>query len=92
LTAYYAAAFKTGQYPQIQKDKIIMWSRTHPSQATAPDPVGRPDNFELVRSSLSVLFDADLYNTDGGCGMGGGDDNCPFYCDAVYVIDKFTII
>jgi len=55
LTAYYAAAFKTGQYPQIQKDKIIMWSRTHPSQATAPDPVGPPDNFELLEDVVWVV-------------------------------------
>lgn len=27
-----------------------MWSRTHPTQATAPDPVGPPANFELVRT------------------------------------------
>jgi glucan endo-1,3-alpha-glucosidase len=61
LTAYYAAAFKTGQYPQIEKDKIVMWSRTHPSKATAPDPIGRPDNFEIVRSSRLVpLFGSDL--------------------------------
>ncbi|KAF8231711.1 glycoside hydrolase [Tricholoma matsutake] len=52
LTAYYAMAFKTGQTPSIVKDKIVMWSRTHPSQATAPDPVGRPDNFELSEDAV----------------------------------------
>jgi hypothetical protein len=25
-----------------------MWARSHPCNATAPDPVGQPDNFELV--------------------------------------------
>ncbi|KAG6897066.1 hypothetical protein C0992_004307 [Termitomyces sp. T32_za158] len=48
LTAYYAMAFKTGSFPGIEKDKIFMWSRIHPTHATAPDPVGRPTNFELV--------------------------------------------
>lgn len=58
LTAYYAAAFKTGEFPNIEKDKIFMWSRTHPTLATAPDPVGQPANFELVRVFLdfSVLL------------------------------------
>jgi len=52
LTEYYATAFKTGQYPKIEQDKIFMWSRTHPSHATAPDPVGRPDNFELSEDAV----------------------------------------
>ncbi|KAG6837624.1 hypothetical protein H0H93_006145 [Arthromyces matolae] len=48
LTSYYAAAFKTGTFPTIAKDKLVMWSRTHPTLATAPDPVGPPTNYELV--------------------------------------------
>ncbi|KAG6890649.1 hypothetical protein C0995_006625 [Termitomyces sp. Mi166 len=47
LTCYYATAFKTGSFPSIEKDEIFMWSRTHPTHATAPDPVGQPTNFEL---------------------------------------------
>ena len=50
LTQYYATAFKTGSYPTIEKDQIYMWSRPHSSSAQAPDPVGQPDNFQLVSS------------------------------------------
>lgn len=63
LTYYYATAFKTGSYPSIEKDKIFMWSRTHPTHATAPDPVGQPTNFELVsHSRLSCRQPADSFN------------------------------
>ena len=55
LTQYYATAFKTGSYPTIEKDQIYMWSRPHSSSAQAPDPVGQPDNFQLV-SSLANRF------------------------------------
>lgn len=48
MTSYYATAFKTGAYPAISKDQIVMWSRPHPALATAPDPVGRPANYQLV--------------------------------------------
>ncbi|KAH6912693.1 glycoside hydrolase family 71 protein [Coprinopsis sp. MPI-PUGE-AT-0042] len=52
LTKYYAEAFKTGQYPTVEKDKIFMWSRPHSTQAESPDPVPRPDNFELMEDAV----------------------------------------
>lgn len=53
LTAYYAAAFKSGSFPAIQNDQIYMWSRTHAASAEASgDGVGRPDNFELVQDAV----------------------------------------
>ncbi|KAF9013289.1 glycosyl hydrolase family 71-domain-containing protein [Cyathus striatus] len=52
MTAYYANAFKTGSFPDIEKDQIYMWSRPHPSQATAQDPVGQPANFELTEDTV----------------------------------------
>lgn len=52
MTSYFATAFKTGSYPPISKDKIVMWSRPHPAFATAPDPVGRPANYQIVSSLL----------------------------------------
>lgn len=52
LTAYYAAAFKTGSFPSIPKDQIVMWSRPHPAYATAPDPVGQPKNFQLTMDKV----------------------------------------
>jgi len=49
LTDYYAKAFKTGFYPIINKDKIFMWSRTHPANVNASeDPVAKPTNFDVV--------------------------------------------
>ena len=36
LTQYYATAFKTGQYPTIEEDIIVMWSRPHSTSASAP--------------------------------------------------------
>jgi glucan endo-1,3-alpha-glucosidase len=56
LTAYYAYAYKTGSFPDIAKDKLVMWARTHPGSATAPDPVGKPTNFELVNTYLSSFL------------------------------------
>ncbi|KAG6906620.1 hypothetical protein DXG01_012938 [Tephrocybe rancida] len=63
LTSYYAAAFKTGSYPTIEKDKLLMWSRTHPTQATAPDPVGQPTNFELFEDSVWAVVMATAPST-----------------------------
>ncbi|EKM79227.1 hypothetical protein AGABI1DRAFT_74088 [Agaricus bisporus var. burnettii JB137-S8] len=55
LTRYYATAYKTGIFPAIEKDKIFMWSRPHPSQAKADDPVGQPENFELSQDVVWVV-------------------------------------
>ncbi|RDB17844.1 Glucan endo-1,3-alpha-glucosidase agn1 [Hypsizygus marmoreus] len=52
LTRYYATAFREGNAPTVDKDKIFMWSRPHPTQATAPDPVGQPKNFELFEDTV----------------------------------------
>jgi glucan endo-1,3-alpha-glucosidase len=52
MTSYYATAFKTGAYPAITQDKLYMWARTHPAQANAPDPVGKPSNFALTQDTL----------------------------------------
>ena len=48
LNAYFARAFKEGRMPQIKHDKIFVWARPHPKDATAPDTVPRPGNWELV--------------------------------------------
>ncbi|KIJ64430.1 glycoside hydrolase family 71 protein [Hydnomerulius pinastri MD-312] len=55
LTKYYSTAFKTGSYPAITKDRIIMWSRPHPALATAPDPVGQPTNFQITEDVVWAI-------------------------------------
>lgn len=51
MTRYYAEAFKTGTYPTITEDKIYMWSRPHPKDASASnDSVDKPANFDMVSS------------------------------------------
>jgi hypothetical protein len=56
ITAYYAQAFKSGSYPSIARDKVVMWARTHPRDALASqDAVGKPTNFQLVGTSLPNL-------------------------------------
>lgn len=57
MTGYFAAGFKTGAFPAITEDKLYLWARPHPAGASAPDPVGKPDNFELDQDVLwAVVF------------------------------------
>jgi glucan endo-1,3-alpha-glucosidase len=56
LTKYYATAFKTGAYPAITQDKIIMWSRPHPKAATASnDGTGRPTGWDHTDDNLYAV-------------------------------------
>jgi hypothetical protein len=55
LNAYFARAFKEGHMPPIEQDKIFLWARPHPKEATAPDPVPRPRDWELVSPHRSLL-------------------------------------
>lgn len=55
LTQYYAAAFKTGQYPSINKDSIVMWSRPHPHDANAPDYIGKPSGWDWTQDNLYAV-------------------------------------
>jgi hypothetical protein len=56
MTAYYARAFKTGAYPTIQRDKVYVWARPHPRDASSSDHIPRPTNYELVRMLTSHVF------------------------------------
>ena len=57
MTNYFATGYKTGSYPAITEDKLYLWARPHPSNANAPDPVGKPDNFQLDQDVLwAVVF------------------------------------
>ncbi|OJT10982.1 Glucan endo-1,3-alpha-glucosidase agn1 [Trametes pubescens] len=50
LMKYYIAAYKTGTYPAIAKDRVFLWGRLAPANATAPaDSVGKPTNWQWTQ-------------------------------------------
>lgn len=56
LTYYYATAFKTGAYPTITEDEIIVWARPHPHDATASsDSIGRPTGWSYTEDYLYAV-------------------------------------
>ncbi|KAI0353317.1 hypothetical protein OH77DRAFT_1407081 [Trametes cingulata] len=53
LMQYYITAYKTGSYPTITKDRVFLWGRLYPVNATAPkDSVGKPDNWPWTQDYL----------------------------------------
>ena len=63
MTAYYAAAFKTGTYPKITQDKIYMWAHPHMKDSTSSDSVGKPTNYALSEDSIFALVFAQAAST-----------------------------
>ncbi|EIM86043.1 glycoside hydrolase [Stereum hirsutum FP-91666 SS1] len=64
MTRYYAEAFKTGTYPTITEDKIYMWSRPHPKDASASnDSVDKPANFDMSADTLWAVIMATSAST-----------------------------
>lgn len=56
LTKYYAQAFKTGSWPTIASDSIVVWARPHPKAATASsDSIGRPSGWDRTDDNLYAL-------------------------------------
>lgn len=56
MTTYYANAFKTGSFPEINQDKIYLWARPHPRDATASsDPLGRPESYQLMEDVVYAV-------------------------------------
>jgi len=56
MTTYYANAFKTGSFPEINQDKIYLWSRPHPRDATASsDSVGKPQSYQLMEDAVYAV-------------------------------------
>ena len=51
---YYIAAFKTGAYPKIKKDRIFLWGRLYPAAASSPDPVDKPTGWQWVSLQFHV--------------------------------------
>lgn len=56
MTTYYANAFKTGSFPEINQDKIYLWARPHPRDAVASsDPVGKPQSYQLMEDAVYAV-------------------------------------
>ncbi|KAI0674056.1 glycoside hydrolase family 71 protein [Trametes maxima] len=69
LMKYYITAYKTGSYPDIRKDRVFLWSRLHPANATAPDDVGMPDNAQWTQDYLwAVALLTEPANVTLSCG------------------------
>lgn len=56
MTKYYATAFKTGAYPAITEDSIIVWSRPHPHDASATsDSMSKPDRWQETDDNVYAI-------------------------------------
>ncbi|KAI0080382.1 glycoside hydrolase family 71 protein [Panus rudis PR-1116 ss-1] len=55
LMHYYVIAYKTGSYPAITEDRLFTWGRLYPANATAPDRVGKPFNYEWTEDYVWAL-------------------------------------
>lgn len=56
LTKFYSDAYKTGSYPEIEEDSLVLWSRPHPKDATARnDTVPRPKDADLADDALYAV-------------------------------------
>lgn len=69
LTQYYATAYKTGQYPAITKDTLVLWSRPHAHDANANDYIGKPTGWDwttdFVWAAVLATSDAVVTLTSG---------------------------
>ncbi|KAF8237471.1 glycoside hydrolase family 71 protein [Tricholoma matsutake] len=69
LIGYYIAAFKSGVYPTICRDRIFSWARLYPANADAPDSVGRPTHWEWTADYLwTVVFLTSSADVKMSCG------------------------
>lgn len=72
VTQYYVSAFKTGAYPTVTEDKIIVWARPHPKAAEASAAaIPRPDKWEYTDDLVYVLVFA---KEDGVVTLTSGDN------------------
>ncbi|KAI5123868.1 hypothetical protein M0805_005685 [Coniferiporia weirii] len=56
LTSYFVQAYKTGTYPTLSQDKIYLWARPHPKDATASnDSVGKPTNYDASEDAVFAV-------------------------------------
>ncbi|KAH9855566.1 glycosyl hydrolase family 71-domain-containing protein [Lenzites betulinus] len=56
LMQYYITAYKTGAYPTITKDRVFLWGRLYPANASVPaDTVGKPANYEWTQDYMWAI-------------------------------------
>ncbi|KAI0827200.1 glycosyl hydrolase family 71-domain-containing protein [Trametes gibbosa] len=56
LMQYYISAYKTGAYPTITKDRVFLWGRLYPANASAPaDTVGKPANYQWTQDYMWAI-------------------------------------
>ncbi|KAJ7510656.1 glycoside hydrolase family 71 protein [Mycena galericulata] len=53
---YYIEYYKTGTAPTISKDRIFLWAKLYPTNATAPDPVGPPQDADWAADMIWAQF------------------------------------
>ncbi|KAI0056333.1 glycoside hydrolase [Artomyces pyxidatus] len=70
MMPYYIEAFKTGAYPNVEQDKVYMWARLAPANATASgDNVGQPSNWEWTEDyAWGLAFLANPAEVTLACG------------------------
>ncbi|KAF6752781.1 alpha-1,3-glucanase [Ephemerocybe angulata] len=69
LQHYYITAYKTGRYPEIERDRIFLWGRLYPAAASSPDPLDRPQNFNYTEDFVwGVVLLTEEARLDLSCG------------------------
>ncbi|KIY51042.1 glycoside hydrolase family 71 protein [Fistulina hepatica ATCC 64428] len=55
IQQYHIEAFKYGAYQDVTEDRVYLWGRLYPKVASAPDSVGRPNNWDWAEDSLWAM-------------------------------------
>ncbi|KAI0753268.1 glycoside hydrolase [Daedaleopsis nitida] len=92
LTKHYAAHFKSGVEPAVEKDVLVMWARPHPKNARVAgdaDPVGPPRDFELLQDRIWAVV---LATGDAQLTLASGDaDGAAQTFDVRAGVNKFSL-
>ncbi|KAF8634043.1 hypothetical protein AX17_004308 [Amanita inopinata Kibby_2008] len=69
LIKYYISAYKLGDFPPVDRDRIFLWARLYPAGAQAPDPVEKPTNWDFTKDfAWSVVLSTDVAQYSLTCG------------------------
>lgn len=78
LMKYYISAYKSGTYSDITKDRIFTWARLYPVNATAPDSIGKPTNYQWTEDYLwTVVLLTAPANVTQACGASTSTSSVP---------------